>query len=59
MRSDYTLSEIKAKVLIERVCQFLVIIHKDFSVDLYIPVEVEIRAKRNVQKVRRFTFLGT
>ena len=59
MRNGYTLSEIKEKVLIDRVCQFLVIIHNDFSADLCIPVEVEIRVKRNVQKVRRITFLET
>lgn len=43
----------KAKVLIDAVYQFLVIIHKDLSADLYIndfPVVVEIRAKGEIKK---------
>lgn len=43
----------RAKVLINNVYQFLVIIHKDLSADLYInefPVVVEIRAKRDIKK---------
>ena len=43
----------KTNILINEVYQFLVIIHKDLSADLYInnfPVVAEIIAKREIQK---------
>lgn len=43
----------RAKVLINNVYQFLVIIHKDLCADLYVndfPVAIEIRAKRDIKK---------
>jgi hypothetical protein len=42
----------KAKILVDQVCQFLVIIHQDLSADLYVndfPVAVEIQAKRDIK----------
>lgn len=48
----------RADVLIDGVYQFLIIIHRDLSADLYInifPVVVEIRAKRKIQKDEAFS----
>lgn len=43
----------KADILINNVCQFLILIHQDLSADLYVndlPVILEIKAKRNIKK---------
>ena len=48
----------RADVFIDGVCQFLIIIHRDLSADLYInnfPVVAEIRAKRKIQKDEAFS----
>jgi len=51
--SNIFLGRAEVPININNVCQFLVIIHKDLSADLYLnefPVTIEIRSKRNIKK---------